>query len=510
MSWNLNENLKRSATMYPDRDAIIYNQEKITYAQLNHHVDKLAAGLISRGIRKGDRVALVLGNSLEFVSAYYGILRTGAVVVPINPIFSAREIEYILSNCEAQAVVALGALEQVIAPMQERLPHVQFVVYTGEVEGPTSFASLLEASHGETTSMPDTTPDDLAVILYTSGTTGNPKGAMLTHQNMASNAEALHPLFQLTKEDRVVAVLPIFHVFCMTVCLNSPIALGAAVIIIPKFSPAHVLEIIREEKATLFAGVPTMYNFLLQYPEGRAQDFESIRLCVSGGSSMPVELLYRFEEKYQTIVLEGYGLSEAAPVTTFNPLGGTRKSGSVGVEIAGVSNKIVDDEGNEVPRGEVGELAVKGPNVMKGYLGMPEATAQVLKNGWLFTGDMAMMDDEGYVYIVDRKKDLILVGGYNVYPREVEEVLYQHPSVIEVAVIGVPDQEYGEAVKAFVARKSEETTSEELIQFCEEKMAKYKVPRMIEFVSDLPKNTTGKILRKALREHLTAEAKENV
>lgn len=510
MSWNLNENLKRSASLYPKRDAIVYNQEKISYAQLNQNAEKFASGLISRGIQKGDRIALLLGNSPDFVTAYYGILRAGAVVVPINPIFTAREIEYILSNCEAQAVVALGSLQQTLAPIQERLPHVQFVVYTGGVEGADRFEGLLETSLSEIISFPDTTPEDLAVILYTSGTTGNPKGAMLTHQNMASNAESLHPLFQLTKEDRIVAVLPIFHVFCMTVCLNSPIGIGATVIMVPKFSPAQVLEIIREEKATLFAGVPTMYNFLLQYPEGLKEDFASIRLCVSGGASMPVELLYRFEEKYQTFVLEGYGLSEAAPVTAFNPLGGTRKSGSVGIDIPGVINKVVDEEGQEVAKGEVGELIVKGPNIMKGYLGMPEATAQVLKDGWLYTGDMAMMDDEGYVYIVDRKKDLILVGGYNVYPREVEEVLYQHPGVVEVAVIGAPDEEYGEAVKAFVAVKSEEITPDELIQFCQKKLAKYKVPRVIELVPELPKNTTGKILRRALRDSLTAQANESV
>jgi long-chain acyl-CoA synthetase len=288
-------------------------------------------------------------------------------------------------------------------------------------------------------------------------------------------------------------------VFCMTVCMNGPIASGATLLIVPKFSPADVVSVIREEKATIFAGVPTMYNFMLQLPTTAADDFTSIRVCISGGAAIPVALLHKFEEKYSVIILEGYGLSEASPVTAFNPLRGTRKAGSIGINIPGVINKVVGEDGQEVPYGEIGELIVQGPNVMKGYLGLPEATSQALRDGWLYTGDMATMDEEGYISIVDRKKDMIIVGGYNVYPREVEEVLYKHPGIMEAAVIGVPNVEYGEAVKAYVV-KNDQLTSEEVIQYCKENLAKYKVPTQVEFLDELPKNTTGKILRRALRD----------
>jgi long-chain acyl-CoA synthetase len=347
---------------------------------------------------------------------------------------------------------------------------------------------------------PEIKQDDLAVILYTSGTTGDPKGAMLTHLNLGSNADACTQLFELTHEDRIITALPIFHVFCMTVCMNAAITSGATMLLLPKFSPSEVIKTIREEKATLFVGVPTMYNFLLQIPNATEKDFQTIRGCISGGAPMPVALLYKFEKRYQVKIMEGYGLSEASPVTAFNPMNGIRKPGSIGVDIPYVTNKVVDPNGLEVPRGEVGELIVKGPNVMKGYLGMPEMTQMTLRDGWLYTGDMARMDEEGYLYIVDRKKDMILVGGYNVYPREVEEEIYQHSAIVEAAVIGVPDEAYGEVVKAFVVSKVPELTEEDIIQFCEGKLAKYKIPRSVIFVDELPKNTTGKILRRALIE----------
>ena len=327
---------------------------------------------------------------------------------------------------------------------------------------------------------------------------------MLTHKNLQSNAEAVRDLFEMTAEDRVVTVLPIFHVFCMTVCFNAPILSGSTMILLPKFSPQEVVETFVKEQATVFAGVPTMYNFLLQIPTTKEQ-FSSLRICISGGSSLPVAVLNKFQEHTGIQIQEGYGLSEAAPVTAFNPLRGVCKPGSIGVNIPFVENKVVDPEGEEVPRGEVGELIVKGPNVMKGYLGMPEETARTIKDGWLYTGDMATMDEEGYIYIVDRKKDMIIVGGYNVYPREIEEVLYDHADIIEVAVIGVPDESYGESVKAFVVSKNETLTESDLKNYLSDKLVKYKRPQYIEFLPELPKNTTGKILRKNLRnlEHST-------
>lgn len=496
---NLNENLKKSAARFPNHIAITFLNQSTTYAQLDNLVDSAASGLYDTGIRKGDRVALILGNCPEFVIAYYGILRAGAVVVPINPVYTAGEISYILSNSQAKAVITHSSLEETVSPLREKLEHLQMVIYSdSSIESEWTWKRLIQDIKRNFES-PFIKEGDLAVILYTSGTTGKPKGAMLTHRNIASNTAAMSQLAEYTEKDRIIAVLPMFHVFCIATCINIPISCGANIVIVPKFSPTEVINSIRREKATLFAGVPTMFSFLLQVPGATAEDFSSIRACFSGGASIPVELLHRFEDKYKVHILEGYGLSETAPVTAFNPLRGTRKPGSVGIDIPEVKNKVVDHNGMEVPRGEIGELIVKGPNVMMGYLGMPEATSSAVKDGWFYTGDLARMDEEGYIYIVDRKKDMILVGGYNVYPREVEEVLYQHPNIVESAVIGIADIEYGEIVKAFVVTNDESITMDDILSFCQDKLAKYKLPKQMEFMKELPKNSTGKILRRALR-----------
>jgi long-chain acyl-CoA synthetase len=499
MHLNLNENLKRTVQRSPENEAYYFMGERTSYAKLDQDVDRVAASLAAKGIGKGDKVALLLGNTPQFVISYYGILRTGAAVVPINPIYTANEITYILSNSEARAAVSVGQLEPLLSKLQVDLPSLEFIVYSESVgENSLSFGQLLQH-----TNVPFATPvieeDDLAVILYTSGTTGQPKGAMLTHKNMASNAIACHEFMQLTESDRMIAVLPMFHVFCMTVCMNAPIEAGATMLILAKFSPAEVVDTIREEKATLFAGVPTMYNFIYQLSTPDKEDFATIRSCISGGAAIPVALLHKFEERFGVIILEGYGLSEAAPVTAFNQLGQVRKAGSIGTDVPGVKNKVVNEDGVEVAPGEVGELIVYGPNVMKGYLGMPEAAAAALRDGWLYTGDVARMDEDRYFYIVDRKKDMIIVGGYNVYPREVEEVLYKHPGIVEAAVIGVPNEEYGETVKAFVVKSDEQLGADTVMEFCRGNLAKYKVPTQIEFMNELPKNTTGKILRRSLR-----------
>ncbi|MBV7505544.1 long-chain-fatty-acid--CoA ligase [Bacillus sp. sid0103] len=495
---NLNENLKNSAARFPNRTAYTFLNQSKTYAELDKLVECAASGLSAAGITKGDRVALLLGNCPEFVTAYFGILRAGAVVVPINPAYTSGEIAYILSNSQAKAVIAHSSSEPTISPLSEKLEQLKLVIYTESIEFEWPWERLIQEPKEVFESL-SIDEDDLAVILYTSGTTGKPKGAMLSHRNLASNADSMSQLTEFTEEDRIIAVLPMFHVFCIATCINIPIACGAAIVIVPKFSPTEVINTIRRENATIFAGVPTMYSFLLQVPVASAEDFSSIRVCFSGGASIPVELLHRFEEKYKVHVLEGYGLSETAPVTAFNPLRGTRKPGSVGIDIPEVKNKVVDSNGREVPRGEIGELIVNGPNVMMGYLEMPEATSSALKDGWFYTGDLARMDDEGYIYIVDRKKDMILVGGYNVYPREVEEVIYQHPAIVETAVIGIPDKEYGEIVKAFVVTNDDGITMDDILYFCQDKLAKYKLPKQVEFMKELPKNSTGKILKRALQ-----------
>ena len=506
MSYNLDENLKRSASSFPDSIAYIYRDKSVTYTELNQQVDRLAAGLSARGIGKGDGVAVLLGNSPEFLITYYGILRLGAFVVPMNPLYTKEEINYILDDSQAKAVIAHISVEPKLSEVREQLKNLKLVIYTDAEDQECTWEHLMETRNNVYLSpfnvclSPFIDQEDLAVILYTSGTTGKPKGAMLSHRNLASNADAISELIELHDKDCVVSVLPMFHVFCMTICLNAPIACGATVLIVPKFSPLDVVRTIREKKATVFAGVPTMYNFIFQLPESTAEDFLSIRLCISGGASIPVELLQKFENKYNVFILEGYGLSETSPLVAINPLNGTRKPGSIGLDIPGVKSKIVNEEGKELPRGEVGELVVQGPNIMNGYLRMPEATLAAFIDGWFYTGDLATMDEEGYIYIVDRKKDMIIVGGYNVYPREVEEVLYQHPAVVEAAVIGVSDGEYGENVKAYVVVNDEQITMNDIIRFCQDKLVKYKLPRHVEFSKELPKNSTGKILRRELRQ----------
>ncbi|WP_088014324.1 o-succinylbenzoate--CoA ligase [Gottfriedia acidiceleris] len=499
MSNNLYENLKRSSINFPECFAYIYGDHCVTYRELNQQVNQFAAGLSAQGISKGDGVALLLGNSPEFLIAYYGILRLGAFVVPINPLFTKEEISYILENSQAKAVIAHGSLEAKFSEVKKQLVNLNLVIYTEPKNQEWTWEHLM-TSGTHLIACPVVDQEDLAVILYTSGTTGKPKGAMLTHRNLASNADSISNLLELDENDRVIAVLPMFHVFCMTVCLNAPIACGSTVLIQPKFSPGDVVGTIQKRNATVFAGVPTMYNFINQLPEASSDYFKSIRICISGGASIPVELLQKFESKFNVPILEGYGLSETAPLVAINPLKGIRKPGSIGRNIPAVQSKVVDKFGEELPRGEVGELVVQGPNVMKGYLGMQEATLAAFKNGWFYTGDLATMDEDGYIYIVDRKKDMIIVGGYNVYPREVEEVLYQHPAVVEAAVVGVPNKEYGESVKAYVVVNDEQFTENDIIHFCKDKLVKYKLPKYIEFFKELPKNSTGKILRRELRE----------
>jgi long-chain acyl-CoA synthetase len=510
---NLLTRFKESAKNYAAKPAYYFMDQSCTYAELDGAITKFASGLEKLGVKQGDHIALLLGNSPHFLISLYGALRLGVTVIPVNPIYTADEIGYILNNGDVKVVIALDMAIPLVEKMHSYLPKIEHFIFCETVpnssieskienlSGSSKMKSFTEvAASGELTFMgPEPKDDDTAIILYTSGTTGKPKGAMLTHKNLYSNAKDVSEYLKMNSDDRVVTVLPMFHVFCLTVALNAPLLSGATLLIAPKFSPKEIFELIKESQATVFAGVPTMYNFLFQYPEGKTEDLKSLRLCISGGASLPVALLKNFEQKFNVVVSEGYGLSEASPVTCFNPLDRPRKPGSIGTSILRVENKILNELGEEVPVGEVGELVVRGPNVMKGYYKMPEETAAAIRNGWLHTGDLARMDEDGYFYIVDRKKDLILVGGFNVYPREVEEVIYNHSDVVEVAVLGVPDSNLGEAVKAYVVSKNPELTAEQLLIYCSQHLAKYKIPSSIEFIEELPKNTTGKILRRALK-----------
>ncbi|MBM7694024.1 long-chain acyl-CoA synthetase [Peribacillus deserti] len=513
---NLSQKLHETAEVSADKTAYIFMDQKTNYRELDMAVSKFSNGIKKLGIKKGDHIALIVGNTPHFIIGMYGALRAGATVIPINPIYTPDEIGFIINNGDVKLVVTLDVLLPLMEGINRVTPQVEHIVVCPTSKEASSedletlniypkmkpITYVLESGEAvyEEISVDD---DDTAVILYTSGTTGKPKGAMLTHKNLYSNASDVGSYLKMNESDYVITALPMFHVFCLTVVLNAPLMTGATLLIMPKFSPKEVFHFAKEYSATVFAGVPTMYNFLYQYPDGTAEDLKSLRLCISGGASLPVSLLKAFEQKFSVLVSEGYGLSEASPVTCFNPLDRPRKPGSIGMNILNVQNRVVNELGEEVPVGQVGELIVKGPNVMKGYYKLPEETAAALKDGWLYTGDLARVDEEGYFYIVDRKKDMIIVGGYNVYPREVEEVLFAHPNLVEAAVIGVPDPNLGEAIHAYVVSNIETLTAEDLALYCRDRLAKYKVPAVFEFLEELPKNTTGKILRRALKNQVS-------
>lgn len=504
---NLSTRFTQTATEVAEKDAYIFMDKATTYRELDAHITRFAAGLQQLGLQKGDHIALLLGNTPHYIIALYGAFRAGITAIPINPIYTADEISYILNDGDVKLVVALDKVVPVIEKLAADVNVAQYIICETSEDTSWAQSSIAAQFIPFTHFMHQAHPlsdvsvlgEDVAIILYTSGTTGKPKGVMLTHDNLYANARDVGHYLGITREDRVVTTLPMFHVFCLTVAMNAPLIQGGTLLIMPQFSPAEVTRVIKQYEATMFAGVPTMFNFLYQYPGATKEDMQSVRLWISGGSSLPVALLHDFEAKYDVKIREGYGLSEASPVTCFNPIDRPNKAGSIGLDIVNVKNRIVDPDGNDVPVGQVGELIVQGPNVMKGYYKMPEATAATLKDGWLYTGDLARQDEEGYFYIVDRKKEVIIVGGYNVYPREVEEVLYNHPGIAEAAAVGVPDPEQGEVVVSYIVKADDTLSEEDVIAYCREHLAKYKVPRRVAFLADLPKNTTGKILRRELQ-----------
>lgn len=512
---NLVSCVRQQAAEQPEKIAYHFMGKDTSYGEFEHTVGRFAQGLQDLGVQKGDHVAFLLGNTPHYLIALYATMRLGATAIPVNPIYTPDEISYILRNGDVKAVIALDALLPLVEVGVQAFPEVvTFVVcettadvaekiaaLSEEAKAKTHLFSHIVASATGSLEPVDIAQDDTAIILYTSGTTGNPKGAMLTHRNVYSNARDVSTYLGYRANDRIIATLPVFHVFALTVVVNAPLISGATVLLTPRFSPIEIFTLAREQQATVFAGVPTMYNFLYLLPEGKPEDFSTIRLAISGGASLPVALLHNFEKKFNVRVSEGYGLSEASPVTCFNPLDRERKAGSIGTSINNVENRVVDVNGIDVPVGEVGELVVRGPNVMKGYYKMPEETAMAIRDGWLYTGDLAKVDDEGYFYIVDRKKDMIIVGGYNVYPREVEEVLFAHDNIVEAAVVGYPDPNFGEAVHAYIVLKEvAATTTDDILAYCAKHMVKYKVPKVVEILDELPKNTTGKILRRTLKE----------
>src|SRR3954454_13240376 len=485
--------LTETAAEHGDRTALRLDDAELTYSQLDEASARVAALLRDKGIEPGDRVGVMLPNVPYFAVAYYGVLRAGGVVVPMNVLLKGREVKFYLSDPEAKVLFAwhdfADAAEQGASEAGAELVAVK----------PGEFEELL-AGHEPDTDVAERADDDTAVILYTSGTTGTPKGAELTHDNLRRNAELSRNLYDLGPEDVIFGGLPLFHSFGQTCSLNATISRGGCLTMLPRFDPGKALQIIARDGVTIFMGVPTMYGAILHHDDADDADTSSLRICVSGGSAMPGELLRSFEEKFDCTILEGYGLSETSPVASFNHPDRERKVGSIGTPVEGVEMKVVDDEGGEVAQGEVGEIVIRGHNVMKGYWNKPDATKEsITEDGWFHTGDMAKVDDDGYFFIVDRKKELIIRGGYNVYPREIEEVLYEHPAVREAAVVGVPHDDLGEEVGAAVALKEGESVgADELRDFVKDQVAAYKYPRRIWFVEELPKGPTGKILKREI------------
>ncbi|WP_354698403.1 Long-chain-fatty-acid--CoA ligase [Paraconexibacter sp. AEG42_29] len=493
MSDSLATFLVDSAARDPDHPALQLDDFVMTYAELDVATQHVAGMLSAKGIGPGDRVGVMLPNVPHFAIAYYGILRAGGVVVPMNVLLKGRETAFYLKDPGAKAVFAWADFAEAAQTGAEEAGAECIVV------DPAGFRELVASFPAEAATPVERAGDDTAVILYTSGTTGTPKGAELTHDNMRRNALAAVGLFGVGSDAVVLGALPLFHSFGQTCGLNATMAGGGVLTLIPRFEPGKALEIIQRDKVNVFEGVPTMYGAMLNHPDAGSFDTSTLKVCASGGASMPVELMKGFEEQFNCKILEGYGLSETSPVASFNHPDKERKAGSIGTPIEGVEMRVVDDGGEPVAAGEVGEIAIKGHNVMKGYWGRPDATAETMKDGWFLTGDMAKIDEDGYFFIVDRKKDLIIRGGYNVYPREIEEVLYEHPAVREAAVVAMPHPDLGEEVGAAVALKDgAEATEEELQGFVKDQVAAYKYPRLVWFVDELPKGPTGKILKREI------------
>jgi long-chain acyl-CoA synthetase len=503
--------LKKVADQYPNRTALIFIADRVTYREMMVNIDRMAAAFTAMGLQKGDRIALMLPNCFAYVYCYFAAMRQGLVVAQLNPLLTARELSFIVRDSNARVLIAADAVFQTIeqAMLDQDIENLIVVPLTGEKINVNAkpFDDILQQHEPNPPDVEINPEEDLAVLQYTGGTTGFPKGAMLTHYNLVANAEMTAEILREWlkkfggKEVYSMGLLPFFHSYGMTVCLNVGLTIPAGLLLVPQFNADLIFYLIQQYKPVIFPGVPTAFMALMNHPEVQNYDLDSIDVCISGAAPMPVEAIEQFEQITGSSILEGYGLSETSPITHSNPFLGVRKPGSIGIPYPDTDCKIVDpDDGErELPIGEEGELIIKGPQIMKGYWNRPNDTASTLKNGWLYTGDIARMDEDGYFYIVDRKKDMIIYGGNKIYPREVEEVLYEHPKVAEAVCIGIPEKFFGEVVKAFIVLKDgAEATPEEIIEFCRPRMIKYKVPRQVEFRSELPKTNVGKFLRKDL------------
>jgi len=510
--------LERAAKRYPDKDALVFKEDKMSFKELKDKVDRLATCLSGFGIKKGDSVAILLPNLSPCVISYYAILRIGAIVVMNNPLYSDRELEHQLNDSGAKALITMDIFGNRMIDLRQKTG-IKQIIYTsvlGTEVKPAEDVYEWEDILSKTSPSPPAVElsfDDVAMYQYTGGTTGVSKGAMLTHRNLSCNVQQLaswliSPLKGGLKEGQGMSLSapPFFHAFGLTAAMNSSIYLGWTQVMIPRPQPDQLLEAIGKFKPTFIFLVPTMYIGILNHPDFDKVDMKSIKFCGSGAAALPVQVIEKIQKKTGSPLMEGYGMTEASPITHVNPFGGLRKPGSVGVPIQNTLSRIVDlkDGITPVPVGEVGEIVFKGPQVMKGYLNMPDETAKALKGGWLHSGDLGKMDEDGYFYVVDRKKDMVVSGGYNVYPKEIEDVYLEHPKVAEAAAIGVPHPTRGEQVKLMlVLKEGKSATEEEMIKYCSDKLAKYKWPTMVEFRSELPKSAVGKILKHVLRKEKT-------
>jgi long-chain acyl-CoA synthetase len=495
---DLVEFLKIRAEKYGEKPLLFGEETSISYRAFDEITDRLAYGLEKLGVVPGDHIAVLHPNSPQTLLSYYSIIKAGGVVVPINTIYTPREIKFILNNSEAKALILHEIFSPIIEEIKNEIPQVKNIIVR---KGYKTIEMIIENSVGSRLSMmkgKNFNPDDAAIMFYTSGTTGKPKGVILTHRNFCFGGPNIAQNYGLRENDITIAVLPLVHVFCVASPFFGSLSSGGSVVVLERFKTELVFEAIAQYQVTWFPGVPTMFTYLLNgLPENR-HDLSSLKMGLSGGASLPVEVLKEWEDKFKATIIEVYGLTESTGLVTANPIYGARKPGSIGIAVSGVTAKVVDKQGDELSPREIGELIFKGPNATKGYFNLPEETSEKIKNGWVYTGDHAWRDEEGYFYIVGREKELIISGGYNIYPREIEEVLHGYPGINEVAVIGVSDVIKGEVPKAFVTLKQGfEVTEEKLLDYCKKNLAPYKIPQ-IAFIDELPKNATGKIMKKEL------------
>lgn len=497
MPSTINELIREQAQKYPNKTFLFFRDQEITYAELDRITDAFAQEALANGIKKGDRVALMMVNCPEFLYAFFGIMKAGAVAVPINAAFKPPEVEYVVRNCQAAGFV-LGSLFGELGKALHSKLEVRWLKVMQE--GKSKAQAMETAANFPAPPAAAAQAADSAAIIYTSGTTGFPKGAILSHENYLFDVSQFAPSF-MNAQDRFVCILPLFHVNAQVVTTLAPLYVGGSMVLLEKFNPKDFLATMAQFKATAFSAVPSLYAVLLNLPDSANHDLSSLRFCICGAAPMPAAVFEGFEKKFKAKILEGYGLSEGTCVSSVNPWDGTRKIGSIGLPLPDQKMKIVDDASQELPTGKVGEIVVQGKNVMKGYFNNPQATAETLKGSWLHTGDLGYQDPDGYFFIVGRKKEMIIRAGENIYPAEIEAVLYKHPAVMEAAVIGLPDERWGEEVAAFlVLKEGQSVTGKEVIAYCRERVADYKCPRKVEFVAALPKTATGKIQKLKLKE----------